>query len=68
MEENGIKKVAYNVREAAQAMGVSTAFLYRYLEQHPEFPQLRLNGRIIIPIKRMEEYLNGDHQELSYAH
>lgn len=51
--------VAYSVGEAAEAIGVSRTFLYTYLGEHPEFPQMRLGTRIIIPKKRLEEYVNS---------
>lgn len=57
--EGGIQKVAYSVSEAAIAMGVSRAFLYNYLGEHPEFPQLHLGTRIIIPIRSLEEFINS---------
>ena len=59
--EGKVQKVAYSVAEAAIAIGVSRAFLYGYLGEHPEFPQLRLGTRIIIPKKRLEEYVNNSY-------
>lgn len=60
MTEESVKlKVAYSVKEAAAALGVSAAFLYRYIENHPEFPHRRMEGRIVIPIRRLVEYVNS---------
>lgn len=54
-----IEKLAYSVREAAEALGVSPAFLYRYIDTHLEFPHRRLDGRIVIPVKRLTDYINS---------
>lgn len=60
MRENQmVEKLAYSVREAAEALGVSPAFLYRYIDTHIEFPHRRLDGRIVIPVKRLTEYINS---------
>lgn len=57
--KNGIQKIAYSVAEAAEAIGVSKTFLYVHLGENPSFPQIRLGTRIIIPRKRLEEFINN---------
>lgn len=58
-EKQTIDKLAYSVREAAEALGVSSAFLYRYIDAHMDFPHRRMDGRIIIPVKRLTDYINA---------
>lgn len=41
-------KVAYNVAEAARALGVSRPTMYRLLDR-PDFPKVRIGRRVIIP-------------------
>ena len=54
-----VEKLAYSVREAAEALGVSPAFLYRYIDTHVDFPHRRLDGRIVIPVKKLTDYINA---------
>lgn len=56
--KKNVEKLAYSVREAAQALGVSPAFLYHYIDTHLDFPHRRLDGRIVVPVRRLTEYIN----------
>lgn len=58
-EVKAVEKLAYSVREAAEALGVSPAFLYRYIDTHLDFPHRRLDGRIVIPVKKLTDYINA---------
>lgn len=58
--EKTVIKLAYSVKEAALALGVSPAFLYRYIDTHVDFPHRRLDGRIIIPAKKLADYINSE--------
>lgn len=52
-----INKKTYNVPEAAKALGVSVPKLYQLC--HAEgFPAVRLGARIVIPIDRLDKWLD----------
>lgn len=52
-----IEKKTYNVPEAAKVLGVSVPKLYQLC--HAEgFPAVRLGTRIVIPIDKLDQWLN----------
>jgi excisionase family DNA binding protein len=51
------EKLTYNVPEAAKALGISVPKLYQ-LCKTKDFPACRLGARIVIPIDRLEHWLN----------
>jgi len=58
------KKLAYSVTEAAEVLGISKALLYKYIQEgHHEFPIKKIEGRILIPCKPLETYINGQDME-----
>ena len=53
-----IQKKTYNVQEAAKVLGISVPKLYQ-LCQAEGFPAVRLGTRIVIPIDRLDRWLNA---------
>lgn len=51
-------KLAFNVKEAAEALGVSRDTIYRLIYTDKDFPAHRLNSRFLIPIRGLEEWVN----------
>ena len=52
-----LQRKTYNITEAASALGVSKPKMYQ-LCQAKGFPAVRLGARIIIPIDRLDQWLN----------
>lgn len=54
-------KLTYSVSEVAKLLGVSKSLLYRYIQEgQPEFPVKKIAGRILIPCKALEKYMNDE--------
>lgn len=53
------EKLAYNVAEAARAIGVSRPSMYRILDR-PDFPKVRIGTRVIIPCRLFAEWLERE--------
>lgn len=53
------KVLVYNVREAAEVLGISKGLLYAELKKNPDFPRMMLGARIVIPVQKLEEYINS---------
>lgn len=51
------KKLTYTVPEAAQILNVSPAFVYRMVSQN-QIPVIRLGKRVLISIKKLEQFIN----------
>lgn len=54
-EKRTVERVAYNVTEAAAAMGVSRATMYNYINRE-DFPAYRLGGRVYVDIAGLREW------------
>lgn len=55
-----IKKITYNVKETAEALGVSRSLLYREIENGTcQLPYYKIGNRILFPIKALEDYINN---------
>lgn len=55
-----VKKITYNVKETAEALGVSRSLLYREIENGTcPLPYYKIGNRILFPIKALEEYFNS---------
>lgn len=55
-----MEKLAYSVMEAAEAIGVSRAAMYNLIHC-TDFPKKVVGGRILIPAKALERWLeNGE--------
>ena len=61
MVEIGAKKMSlvYSPQQAADILGISKSLLYKELKNNPSFPRKMIGGRIVIPCKRLEEYVNS---------
>jgi excisionase family DNA binding protein len=55
-----VEKIAYSVSEAAKLLGISKSLLYKYIQEgKAEFPVKKIAGRILIPCRALEEYMNN---------
>lgn len=51
-----MEKLTYTLVEAAQVLGISKSYAYE-LAKRNELPIVRIGSRIVVPIKRLEEWL-----------
>lgn len=59
MDSSG-KKLTYDVAEAAKVLGISKSLLYREIQNGTcQLPYHRIGGRILIPIKALELFINN---------
>ncbi len=58
MEVSNDKMIAYSISEAAERIGVSKNLLYQELKRNPDVPRIVIGTRILIPARKLEEYLN----------
>ena len=56
---NTTKPIVYSVAEAAEVLGISKGLLYAELKRNPEFPRMMLGARIVIPVQKLEAYINS---------
>jgi len=56
IESGRMKRLAYRVPEAAEALGISRAFCYM-LVQRGELPSVRIGSSIRVPAAALEEYI-----------
>lgn len=56
MEKQSINKMAYNILEMAQVLGIGRNKAHE-LTREPGFPIVHLGRRKVIPIKALEEWL-----------
>ena len=57
--EKTVNKITYDVAEAAKVLGVSKSLLYREIQRgNCTIPYRKIGGRIIIPQKALDEYVN----------
>lgn len=52
----GVRKLAYSVEEAAEALGVSRSLVYRLIHQRG-FPSVKLRGRRVISAELLAEWM-----------
>lgn len=50
-------KIALNVTEAAEALGVSRTVVYQ-LMRRGDFPSFKIGSRTVVPKKALEEWAN----------
>ena len=56
-----VEKIAYSVSEAAEVLGISKSLLYKYIQEgQAEFPVKKIAGRILIPCKALESFINEE--------
>lgn len=51
------QKLTYTMREVAEVLNISVAHAYKLADQKA-FPTLRLGKRILVSIKKLEEFIN----------
>lgn len=59
------EKVALNICEAAELLGISRSTLYSTLLYREDFPAFKIGNRIVIPRKRLEEWANSQEKNLT---
>lgn len=52
-----IGRIALNQREAAEALGISPRFLFE-LTKTGKVPHVRLGGRVLYPVRDLEEFVS----------
>lgn len=52
--------LVYSPQEAAEVLGISKSLLYKEIKINPRFPRKMIGGRIVIPRRRLEEYINTE--------
>lgn len=52
----GVRKLAYSVEEAAEALGVSRSLVYQLIHQRG-FPSVKLRGRRVISAELLAEWM-----------
>lgn len=53
---NGVPKLAYTVPELAEALGISTTFIYR-LVRAGQIPYKRVGAKLLFPVALLKEWL-----------
>ena len=53
-----MEKIAYNVQEAAAALGLCADAVYN-LAHRPDFPAVRVGNRILIPCESLAQWLEA---------
>ncbi len=51
------QKLTYTMREVAEVLNISVAHAYKLAEQKA-IPTIRLGNRILVSIKKLEDYIN----------
>jgi excisionase family DNA binding protein len=51
------QKLTYTIREVAEVLSISVAHAYKLADQQA-FPTIRLGNRILVSIKKLEEFIN----------
>jgi excisionase family DNA binding protein len=65
--DNGVRKLAYSIKEASEATGLGRNVLYQLVKSE-SFPSIRLGHRFIIPVHGLEQWLlNQIGQEIETA-
>lgn len=54
-----MEKLVLSIKETAEVLGISESLLYNEIRKNPEFPRKRVGNRILIPVNRLEEYMNA---------
>lgn len=52
----GVRKLAYSVKEAAEAMGISTRSMYNLINREG-FPTIKVGGRRLISVELLAEWV-----------
>ena len=51
-----MEKLVYTIRETAEVLGIGKSLAYD-LAKRKEIPVIHLGGRIVVPIKKLEEFV-----------
>lgn len=51
------KKLTYTIQEVSEILNISVAHAYKLANQNA-FPTIRLGKRILVSIKKLEEFIN----------
>lgn len=54
----GVQRLAYNVKEAAEAMGISRRSMYNLINQEG-FPTVKVGGRRLISVELLAEWVRA---------
>ncbi|WP_125141643.1 helix-turn-helix domain-containing protein [Clostridium transplantifaecale] len=52
--------LVYSPQQAAAVLGISKSLMYKELKNNSAFPRKMIGGRIVIPRRRLEEYINTE--------
>ena len=52
------KRLAYSIKEVSELLGLSKSRLYEMV-QYGEIPYMRVGGKILLPRKEFESWLNA---------
>ena len=58
------ERIALNITEAAEMLGVSRNTMYRELLHRQDFPAFKIGGRILIPRAKLEAWANSQEKHL----
>lgn len=51
-----MEKLVYSIRETAEVLGISKSLAYE-LAKKEEIPVMHLGGRLVVPVKRLKEFV-----------
>lgn len=51
------QKLTYTIQEVAEILNISVAHAYK-LASHNEIPTIRLGKRIVVSVKKLQEFIN----------
>ena len=60
-------RLAVSVVEAAKMLGVSRPTMYQLIRRE-DFPAARIGGRVLIPVKQLEEWLEKQSEKGEIKH
>lgn len=53
------RPIVYSVSETARILGISQSLLYAELKRNPQFPRKMIGSRIMIPARKLAEYMES---------
>lgn len=62
------EKISLSVREAAELLSVSDRTVYGWLGKYPDFPAVRIGGRLLISRPALQEWFAGQLQKGDVVH
>ena len=61
---NPQEKIALNITEAAEMLGISRNTMYRDLLHRQDFPAFKIGGRVLIPRSKLEAWAKSQPKNL----